>query len=122
MQKIITYGTFSFLHHGHIRLLKKAKAKGDYLIVALSTDNFNKLKGKKCLQTYQQRKEVLESVKYVDEIIPERNWEQKAKDIKKYKAQMVMGSDWEDKFDEYGCIYLPRTRGVSTTLLRKTLK
>jgi glycerol-3-phosphate cytidylyltransferase len=116
---IITYGTFSFLHHGHIRLLRKAKKMGDYLIVGLSTDNFNKIKGKTCLQTYKQRKEVLEGIKYIDKIIPEKNWSQKAKDIKKYKAQMVMGSDWEDKFDEYGCIYLPRTKGISTTILRK---
>lgn len=89
---------------------------GDYLIVALSTDEFNKLKGKQSIQTYEQRKEVLESIKYIDEIIPEENWEQKAQDTK--DAQMVMGSDWRGKFDEYGCIYLPRTKGISSTKLK----
>ena len=114
--KIITYGTYDLFHYGHARLLKKAKEMGKHLKVALSTDEFNALKGKKAIQTYEQRKEVLESIKYIDEIIPETNWQQKAKDTK--EAQMVMGSDWQGKFDEYGCIYLPRTEGISSTKLK----
>jgi|SRR6185369_8175143 len=118
---IITYGTFDLFHYGHARLLKRAKKRCDYLIVALSTDKFNALKGKKSIQTYLQRKEVLESIKYIDEIIPERNWSQKGRDLKKYGAQMVMGSDWKGKFDNYNCIYFPRTEGISSTLLKVDL-
>jgi len=122
MQKIITYGSYDLFHYGHARLLKRAKAMGDYLIVGLSTDSFNREKGKKSLQTYAQRKEVLESIKYIDEIIPERNWNQKMKDINKYKAQFVMGDDWKGKFDELGCKYIPRTKGISSTELKKVSK
>ncbi len=118
---IITYGSFDLLHHGHIRLLRRAKAMGDYLIVGLSTDKFNALKGKKSVLTYKQRKEILEAIRYVDRVIPEKCWSQKAKDIKTFKAKMVMGSDWRGKFDEYGCVYLPRTRSISTTKIKKII-
>ena len=129
MKKIITYGTYDLLHYGHIRLLKRAKALGDYLIVGLSTDEFNELKGKKSYHSYEVRKEMLEAIKYVDLVIPEENWEQKVDDIKEYKADMlVMGNDWagSDKFEylkEYcDVVFLDRTDGISTTIIKEELK
>lgn len=102
MKRVLTYGTYDLLHYGHIRLLKRAKALGDYLIVALSTDEFNELKGKKSYNPYKERKEMLEAIRYVDLVIPEENWEQKINDVKEYKADVVvMGSDWanSDRFE-----------------------
>lgn len=127
MKKIITYGTFDLLHYGHINLLKRAKALGDYLIVALSTDEFNlNSKNKKCYFTYEERKKLLESVRYVDLIIPEKNWEQKINDIKEFKVDtFVMGNDWEGKFDylkEYcDVVYLERTPEISTTKIKEDI-
>lgn len=126
MKKIITYGTFDLLHNGHIRLLKRAKALGDYLVVALSTDEFNELKGKKSYFPYKIRKEVLEAIKYVDEVIPENRWEQKIEDIREHKIDVfVMGNDWEGKFDELKeyceVIYLTRTEGISATKIKEDL-
>ena len=126
MKRILTYGTFDLLHYGHIRLLKRAKALGDYLIVALSTDDFNNLKGKKAYHDFKTRKEMLESIRYVDLVIPEENWDQKVNDVLNYKADIVvMGSDWTGKFDylkEYcEVIYLDRTEGISTTKIKKDL-
>ncbi len=128
MRRVLTYGTFDLLHYGHIRLLKRAKEKGDYLIVALSTDEFNAVKGKKAYHNYETRKKMLEAVRYVDLVIPEEHWEQKINDIKEYKIDiLVMGDDWagSDKFDylkEYCEVeYLPRTEGVSTTKIKKDL-
>src|SRR5574344_1544868 len=96
---VITYGTFDLFHIGHVRLLKRAKAlagDGGKLIVALSTDEFNSIKGKKSKYTFEERKEILSSVKYVDEIIAEENWEQKVSDIIKYKVDIfVIGDDWK---------------------------
>ena len=127
MKKVITYGTFDLLHYGHINLLKRAKDLGDYLIVAVSTDEFNALKGKKSYFSYQERVYMLESIKYVDEIIPEDNWEQKIDDIKKYDVDtFVMGNDWEGKFDylnEYcNVVYLERTPEISTTQIKQDIK
>lgn len=129
MKRILTYGTFDLLHYGHIRLLKRAKALGDYLIVALSTEEFNKLKGKKTYHNYETRKEMLEAIRYVDLVVPEETWEQKKDDIKKYYVDtVVMGGDWagSDKFEylkEYcEVIYLDRTDGISTTKIKKDLK
>lgn len=128
MKRIITYGTFDLLHYGHINLLQRAKELGDYLIVALSTDEFNwESKQKKCYFSYEQRKKLLESVRYVDLVIPEENWEQKIKDVQLYHIDsFVMGDDWEGKFDflkDYcEVIYLPRTPEVSTTKIKKELK
>ena len=102
MKRILTYGTYDLLHYGHIRLLKRAKALGDYLVVAISTDEFNAIKGKKAYHNYETRKEMLEAVRYVDLVIPENNWEQKRDDVIKYEIDMVvMGSDWEgnEKFE-----------------------
>ena len=120
MKRVITYGTFDILHFGHINLLKRAKALGDYLIVGLSTDEFNAIKGKKSYYTYEQRKSILENLRFVDLVIPENNWAQKQDDIQKYQANiLVMGDDWKGKFDELKqickVIYLPRTEGVSST-------
>lgn len=128
MRRILTYGTYDLLHNGHIRLLKRAKARGDYLIVALSTDEFNKIKGKKSYYSYEKRKEMLEALRFVDLVIPESSWEQKASDIKKYEVdEVVMGSDWKgsDKFEylkEYcDVVYLDRTEGISTTKVKNDL-
>ena len=121
MKRILTYGTYDLLHYGHINLLKRAKSLGDYLIVAISTDEFNKnMKNKVCIQTYEERKTILESLRFVDLVIPEENWEQKIEDVKLYKIDtFCMGSDWEGKFDflkNYcNVVYLPRTEGISTT-------
>ena len=126
MKKVITYGTFDLLHWGHINLLKRAKDLGDYLIVAISSDEFNKLKGKKAYHSYENRKMILEAVRYVDEVIPEHNWEQKEKDVKEHDVDLfVMGDDWEGEFDflKSHCevVYLPRTAGISTTKIKKEL-
>ena len=129
MKRILTYGTFDLLHYGHIRLLKRAKALGDYLIVALSTDEFNELKGKKAYHNYETRKLMLEAIRYVDLVIPEENWEQKINDVKEYKVDVVvMGSDWagSDRFnyltDYCEVVYLDRTEGISTTKIKEELK
>lgn len=128
MKKVITYGTFDLLHYGHINLLKRAKALGDYLIVVLSTDQFNlEMKNKKCYFSYEKRKALLEAIRYVDLVIPENCWEQKKYDIKEFKIDtFVMGNDWEGKFDflkEYcEVVYLPRTPEISTTQIKKDLK
>lgn len=128
MKRILTYGTYDLLHYGHIRLLKRAKELGDYLIVAISTDEFNAIKGKKAYHDYETRKEMLEAVRYVDLVIPEKTWEQKIDDVKKYYVDtVVMGSDWKDneKFeilkDYCEVIYLDRTEGVSTSKIKKEL-
>lgn len=127
MKRVITYGTFDLLHYGHINLLKRAKALGDYLIVALSTDEFNALKGKKSYFSYDKRKALLEAIRYVDLVIPEENWEQKVNDIHEYHVDtFVIGNDWEGKFDflkKEGCevIYLPRTPEISTTQIKNSL-
>lgn len=127
MKRILTYGTYDLLHFGHINLLKRAKDLGDYLVVGLSTDEFNGLKGKESYFSYEKREYMLESVRYVDEVIKENNWEQKIEDIKKYNIDIfVMGDDREGKFDylkEYcEVIYLPRTEGISTTEIKANLK
>lgn len=126
MKKIITYGTFDLLHYGHINLLQRAKSFGDYLIVGLSTDNFNAKKDKKCYFTYEKRKKMLEALRCVDLVIPEENWEQKESDIKEFRVDtFVMGSDWTGKFDYLTdlceVIYLPRTPEISTTKIKKEL-
>ena len=127
MKRILTYGTYDLLHYGHIRLLQRAKALGDYLIVALSTDEFNEIKGKKAYD-YETRKKMLEAIRYVDLVIPEENWEQKINDVKEYHVDVVvMGSDWagSDRFDylkDYcEVVYLDRTEGISTTKIKHDL-
>ena len=128
LKKIITYGTFDLLHYGHINLLKRAKALGDYLIVALSTDEFNwNSKAKKCYFSYEVRKQLLEAIRYVDLVIPEENWEQKINDIKEFRIDtFVMGDDWKGKFDFLkpycDVVYLPRTPEISTSQIKEDLK
>lgn len=128
MIRVLTYGTFDLLHYGHIRLLKRAKELGDYLIVGLSTDEFNRLKGKKAFHDYETRKIMLEAVRYVDLVIPEETWEQKTDDIELYRVDIcVMGKDWEnsDKFsyleDYCELRFLERTEGISTTKIKEEL-
>lgn len=126
MKTILTYGTYDLLHYGHIELLRRAKEMGDYLIVGLSTDEFNKSKGKKSYYSYNDRKYMLESIRYVDLVIPENNWDQKSKDVNRFEVDtFVMGHDWEGKFDFLRdicqVIYLNRTEGISTTQIKKEL-
>ena len=128
MKKVITYGTFDLLHYGHINLLRRARELGDYLVVVISTDEFNwNEKGKKCYFTYEQRKAMVEAIRYVDRVIPETNWEQKRTDVHDYDIDVfVMGDDWKGKFDflkEEGVevVYLPRTPEISTTQIRNDL-
>lgn len=126
-KKVITYGTYDLLHIGHINLLKRAKELGDYLIVGLSTDEFNKIKYKDAFLDYEQRKAILESIKYVDEVIPEKNWKQKVEDIKKHNVDVfVMGDDWKGKFDDLKeycrVVYLPRTKNISTSSIKNGIK
>lgn len=126
MRRVITYGTFDLLHYGHIRLLQRCKAQGDYLVVALSSDEFNAGKGKKSYFSYEDRKNMLEAIRYVDLVIPEDNWEQKTTDVEKYHIDaFVMGDDWTGEFDflkdQCEVIYLPRTPEISTTQIKNDL-
>lgn len=126
MKKVITYGTYDLLHVGHINLLRRARELGDYLIVAISSDEFNALKNKKAYYSFEDRKKILEAVKYVDEVIPEYTWEQKIPDVVNNNVDVfVMGDDWTGKFDflkDYcEVIYLPRTEGISTTKIKNDL-
>ncbi|CDE53222.1 putative uncharacterized protein [Roseburia sp. CAG:303] len=128
MKKIITYGTFDLLHYGHINLLQRAKEMGDYLIVALSTDEFNSVeKNKITYFSYEERKRLLEAIRYVDLVIPENSWEQKISDVKEFRIDtFVIGDDWKGKFDflkEYcDVIYLERTPEISTSKIKQDLK
>lgn len=129
MKRILTYGTFDLLHFGHIEILRRAKALGDYLVVAVSTDEFNAIKNKKAYHNYETRKKMLEAVRYVDLVIPEKTWSQKRDDVKKYEIDtVVMGNDWEgnEKFESLKdiceVVYLPRTKDISTTKIKKDLE
>ena len=127
MKRVITYGTYDLLHYGHINLLQRAKALGDYLVVVLSTDEFNwDCKQKKCYFTYEERKRILEAIRYVDLVVPETCWDQKISDVQKYDIDtFVMGDDWEGKFDflkDYcEVVYLPRTPEISTSQIKADL-
>ncbi|KMK95949.1 MULTISPECIES: glycerol-3-phosphate cytidylyltransferase [Rossellomorea] len=126
MKKVITYGTFDLLHWGHINLLKRAKQLGDHLTVAISSDEFNELKNKKSYHSFENRKMILESIRYVDEVIAENDWEQKVSDVIDRDIDVfVMGDDWEGKFDflKEHCevVYLPRTIGISTSKIKNDL-
>lgn len=127
MRTILTYGTFDLLHIGHINLLKRARNLGDRLIVALSTDEFNwKEKGKTCSNSYEDRKIILESLRFVDLVIPEESWEQKKTDVVTYGVDVfVIGDDWEGHFDflkdQCEVVYLPRTANVSTTDIKNQI-
>ena len=128
MKRVITYGTYDLLHYGHINLLRRAKALGDYLIVVISSDEFNwNEKRKKCYFSYEQRKALVEAVRYVDLVIPEESWDQKRRDMHEYHIDtFVMGDDWKGKFDfleEEGVevVYLPRTPEISTSQIKKDM-
>ena len=127
MKKVITYGTFDLLHRGHVNLLKRAREMGDYLVVGLSSDGFNALKNKKSFYSYEERKLVLEAIRYVDLVIPEDSWDQKEPNIREHGISLfVMGDDWLGKFDHLTelceVVYLPRTGGVSTTQTKAMLR
>ncbi|MBR4342522.1 MAG: glycerol-3-phosphate cytidylyltransferase [Lachnospiraceae bacterium] len=126
MKKVITYGTYDLLHVGHINLLRRARELGDYLIVVVSSDEFNAIKGKKAYYSFEDRKKILEAIRYVDEVLPEYTWEQKIDDVVNNNVDVfVMGDDWTGKFDflkEYcEVVYLPRTEGISTTKIKQDL-
>ena len=126
MKTVITYGTFDMFHIGHLKLLQRLSELGDRLIVAVSTEEFNQLKGKKTLIPYEQRAEIVENIKCVDLVIPENNWDQKINDIKRFNVDIfAMGNDWEGKFDDLKkiceVVYLKRTENISTTDLKKSL-
>ena len=127
MKTVITYGTFDLFHVGHLRLLERARALGDRLVVAVSSDTFNEGKGKKTIIPYADRAAIVQALKCVDVVIPEDTWEQKVDDIREHNVDIfVMGADWEGKFDELKefceVVYLPRTDGVSTTELKQAMK
>ncbi|MCL1946737.1 MAG: glycerol-3-phosphate cytidylyltransferase [Chitinivibrionia bacterium] len=127
MKRVVTYGTFDLLHYGHINLLQRAKQLGDYLIVCLSTDKFNKEeKNKNTYFSYDERKRLLEAIRYVDLVVPEESWEQKETDIDLYHIDVfVIGDDWEGKFDflkdKCQVVYLPRTEEISTSRIKNDL-
>ncbi|CAM3563168.1 glycerol-3-phosphate cytidylyltransferase [Erysipelothrix urinaevulpis] len=127
MKKVITYGTFDLLHKGHINILKRAADYGDYLVVAVSSDEFNAIKGKKAFHSFEDRKYILEAIKYVDEVIREDDWDQKRDDVKNHDIDVfVMGDDWEGEFDfltdQCEVVYLERTPDISTTQIKEKLK
>lgn len=126
MKKVITYGTFDLLHYGHINLLQRAKALGDYLIVAVSSDEFNRQKGEVCYFSYEERKRMVEALRCVDLVIPEESWDQKISDVREFRVDtFVMGDDWKGKFDflkDYcEVVYLPRTPEISTTTIKQDI-
>lgn len=126
MKTVLTYGTFDLFHIGHLNILKRLKEQGDRLIVGVSTDEFNAIKGKKPVVPFEQRIEIVKAIKYVDEAIPEETWAQKREDIAKYGVNVFgIGEDWRGKFDdlddEVKVIYLPRTSGISTTEMKRVL-
>ena len=126
MVRIITYGTFDVLHYGHIRLLQRARSLGDYLFVGLSTDEFNFTKGKKAIHSWSERKSYINSLRCVDAVIPESSWDQKSSDLLEHKIDIfVMGSDWNGHFDDLkkfcNVVYLDRTEGISSSIIRTLL-
>ncbi|HEQ3516416.1 TPA: adenylyltransferase/cytidyltransferase family protein [Vibrio cholerae] len=126
MKVVITYGTFDLFHVGHVRLLKRLREIGDKLIVGISSDEFNEVKGKKSFFSYEERAEIVAACKYVDHVFPEHDWGQKQDDIKKYGVSIfAMGNDWEGKFDFLSDLcevrYLHRTEDISTTKIKKNL-
>ena len=127
LKKVITYGTFDLFHIGHLNLLRRARELGDYLVVAVSTDEFNAGKHKQCVYPYEHRAKIVEAITYVDMVIPETSWKQKIEDVKKYDIDVfVIGDDWEGEFDFLKdlceVVYLPRTGDISTTHVKKRLQ
>ena len=127
MKTVITYGTYDLFHYGHLCLLKRAKALGDYLMVAVSTDEFNEIKHKKCVYPYEERAAIVKAIKYVDEVIPESSWDQKVSDVLDHHVDIfVMGDDWRGDFDFLGehceVVYLPRTPDISSTEIKDDIR
>lgn len=126
MKKVITYGTFDLFHFGHLELLRRAKELGNFLVVAVSTDEFNIKKGKECIYPFEHRIKIVEAIQYVDKVIPEENWEQKRRDILSNKIQIfTIGDDWKGEFDKLSdicdIIYINRTKDISTSNLKDNL-
>lgn len=126
IKKVITYGTFDMLHIGHVHLLRRAKALGDYLYVGISSDEFNALKNKQAYYRLEERRTIVEAIRYTDEVLVEQHWEQKRHDILQHNIDIfVMGDDWKGAFDHLSdicqVIYLPRTVGISTTKIKRDL-
>lgn len=126
MRKIITYGTFDLFHVGHLEILRRLRSIADYVLVGVSTDEFNAGKGKRAIFPYEQRASIVRSIRYVDQVIPEESWDQKVSDIERYSIDaFAIGDDWRGKFDflESKCevIYLPRTPDISTTEIKQSL-
>lgn len=127
MTFVLTYGTFDLLHVGHVNLLRRASELGDRLLVGLSSDRFNAVKNKVATQCYADREAVLRAIRYVDDVFPEDTWEQKADDIHRYGADiLVMGSDWAGHFDTLSSHcevrYLPRTEDISSSSLKARIR
>lgn len=127
MTTVVTYGTFDLFHVGHVRLLRRLRELGDRLVVGLSTDEFNEVKGKKVIIPFSDRKEILLSCKYVDDVFEEKCWEQKREDLTRESADIfAIGDDWSGRFDELEDIvrvlYIPRTKDISTTELKTVLR
>ncbi len=123
---VLTYGTFDLFHVGHLNLLTRLAALGDRLVVAVSTDEFNRGKGKQTIIPYADRAAIVAGLKVVDQVIPEESWEQKVSDIEEYGVDVFgMGHDWTGKFDDLRqhceVVYLPRTEGISSTDIKKIL-
>lgn len=125
---VITYGSFDLFHYGHLRLLERASELGDYLIVYVSSDEFCKLKNKPCSIPWKQRAEIVGGIYGVSYVFPEETWEQKEKDVLLWSKDddviFVMGDDWKGKFNDLPCevVYLPRTKGISTTSIKEKIK
>lgn len=126
MKTVITYGTFDLFHIGHLNLLERLAGMGDKLIVGVSTDEFNLLKGKKSIHSFDERSRIIAALSCVDLVIPENDWQQKPQDIKHHQIDIFgMGEDWQDKFDDLSSLcevrYLPRTANVSSTEIKRSL-
>lgn len=124
---VLTYGTFDLFHIGHLNLLRNLKSMGTRLIVGVSTDEFNELKGKKTVVPFRHRVEIVAGTRYVDLVIPESSWDQKRRDIVEHGVGIfAMGNDWAGKFDDLAdlceVVYLPRTKDVSTTELKQLVR
>lgn len=124
---VLTYGTFDLFHIGHLNLLQRLRDMGDRLIVGVSTDEFNALKGKQTIVRHDDRLRIVQGLKCVDLAIPENAWEQKADDIRKHDVAIFgIGADWKGHFDELETlcevVYLPRTRGISSTEIKQAMR
>lgn len=123
---VLTYGSFDLFHIGHLRILQKAAGVGDRLIVGISSDEFHaKKKGEEPIMDFWARTAIIRELKCVDFVLPESTWEQKTRDIELNGVDLlIMGDDWRGKFDDLPCkvLYLPRTKGISTSDIKKVIK